>query len=370
MTQQATSLKKLGTSLRLRGISKFYGDAAAVHKLDLDIAAGEFVTLLGSSGSGKTTTLMMLAGFTLPSEGSIHIGEKDVTKLPPSKRNLGIVFQNYALFPHLTVAQNLAFPLEMRGMRKSDIAQRVKDGLAQVQLADKAERFPRELSGGQQQRIALARALIFQPQALLMDEPLGALDKNLREHMQLEIKRLHRDSGATLVFVTHDQEEALTMSDRIAVMQNGGIAQISSPTTIYDRPATKWVAQFIGQSNALDGTITQRDGNYFVVTLASGERIRTLSREDMHIGEKVCGILRPEKILVSQSNTFTTGTSVIGTITDLLYLGHLIKLSINMQDGTQLQVQLANEGIHWQIGSTIHISWKPDSVWPVPQELA
>jgi putative spermidine/putrescine transport system ATP-binding protein len=364
----ATSPGKLGTDLQLRGISKFYGDAAAVRKLDLDIAAGEFVTLLGASGSGKTTTLMMLAGFTAPSEGSVLIGGRDVTHLPPGKRDLGVVFQNYALFPHLTVAQNLAFPLEMRGVPKAEIARRVADGLAQVQLIDKSERFPRELSGGQQQRIALARALIFSPQALLMDEPLGALDKNLREHMQLEIRRLHRNSGATVVFVTHDQEEALTMSDRIAVMQDGGIAQIAPPAEIYDRPANQWVAQFIGLSNTLDGVVLADGGaGSYVVGLDGGTRIQACGPAGLAVGARVCGILRPEKIAVG---AHAEGHSIGGRISEMQYLGHMVKLRVEQEGGQSLQVmaqlQRLTDAAQWSEGRSVTLGWQPESVWLVP----
>src|SRR5271156_2298598 len=222
-----------GAELHLSGITKMYGRAAAVNNLNLTVAPGEFVTLLGASRSGKTTTLMMLAGFTSPTSGEINIGGRNVTNLPPGKRNLGVVFQNYALFPHLTVAQNLAFPLQMRGVDSRTISTAVTQALELVRLPDKHGSFPRELSGGQQQRIALARAIISQPQALLMDEPLGALDKNLREHMQSEIRQIHKSLGATVIFVTHDQEEALTMSDRIAVMHKGGIAQIALAEEVY-----------------------------------------------------------------------------------------------------------------------------------------
>ncbi|ODV43384.1 Fe3+/spermidine/putrescine ABC transporter ATP-binding protein [Cupriavidus sp. UYMMa02A] len=369
----ATPIGKLGTDLRLQGISKYYGDAAAVRQLDLDVRAGEFVTLLGSSGSGKTTTLMMLAGFISPSEGKILVGGKDVTRLPPSKRNLGVVFQNYALFPHLTVAQNLAFPLEMRGVSKVEIKRRVADGLAQVQLADKAERFPRELSGGQQQRIALARALIFKPQALLMDEPLGALDKNLREHMQLEIRRLHRNSGATVVFVTHDQEEALTMSDRVAVMQDGGIAQIASPNEIYDRPANKWVAQFIGQSNTLHGTIARSVGKgKFIVDLEGGATIQASGPDTLKANDRICGILRPEKIalrgLAGLDNDVVN--SLTGKVREVQYLGHMVKLAVEQANGIRMQVvaqlQKFADADVWSEGSSLTLVWDPESVWLVP----
>jgi len=359
-----------GAELRLEGISKFYGASAAVRDLDLAVGAGEFVTLLGASGSGKTTTLMMLAGFTAPSAGRIAIGGRDVTGLPPGKRDLGVVFQNYALFPHLTVAQNLAFPLEMRRMPRARIDAEVRRALELVQLADKGGRYPRELSGGQQQRIALARAIVFEPQALLMDEPLGALDKNLREHMQVEIKRLHTSLGATVVFVTHDQEEALTMSDRVAVMQDGRIAQIAPAREIYEQPASRWVAGFIGQSNFLPGAIAGRDGDDYVVQLDSGERIRARGHVTGAQGRRVCGVLRPERVRVQEpaaGRDAPAGAALAGEVVDTLYLGHTVKLGVRLADGTVLRTQAASDG-HGSVpavGAAVAVQWDPGSVWLV-----
>ncbi|WP_459618305.1 ABC transporter ATP-binding protein [Bordetella sp. 2513F-2] len=369
MAGAAAMPARRGAELKLEGISKFYGVSAAVCELDLAIGAGEFVTLLGASGSGKTTTLMMLAGFTAPSSGRITIGGRDVTALPPGKRDLGVVFQNYALFPHLTVAQNLAFPLEMRGMGRSRIEQEVRRALDMVQLPDKGGRYPRELSGGQQQRIALARAIVFAPQALLMDEPLGALDKNLREHMQVEIKRLHASLGATIVFVTHDQEEALTMSDRVAVMQDGRIAQIASAQAIYEQPASRWVAEFIGQSNFLAGSIEARDGQDYVVRLAGGEAIRARGSVSGGIGSRVYGVLRPERVRVHQGDAadLATGRCLPGEVVDTLYLGHTVKLGVQLRDGTVLRTQAACDG-HDRVpaaGTPVTVQWDAGSVWLV-----
>jgi len=366
---QATPDRR-GAELRLEGISKFYGASAAVRDLDLTVRAGEFVTLLGASGSGKTTTLMMLAGFTSPSAGRITIGGRDVTGLPPGKRDLGVVFQNYALFPHLTVAQNLAFPLEMRRMPRARIDAEVRRALELVQLEDKGGRYPRELSGGQQQRIALARAIVFEPQALLMDEPLGALDKNLREHMQVEIKRLHSSLGATIVFVTHDQEEALTMSDRVAVMQDGRIAQIAAAREIYEQPANRWVADFIGQSNFLSGVVDGRDGEAFVVRLASGEAIRARGCIAGTVGQPVCGVLRPERVRVQVGRSgpdAPAGLGLAGQVAETLYLGHTVKLGVRLADGTMLRTQAASDG-HGSVpalGTPVTVQWEPDSVWLV-----
>lgn len=374
MSMAADTPARRGAELRMEGISKLYGKSAAVRDLDLTVHAGEFVTLLGASGSGKTTTLMMLAGFTLPSAGRITIAGRDVTGLPPGKRDLGVVFQNYSLFPHLTVAQNLAFPLEMRGMAKARIGQEVQRVLELVKLPQMAQRYPRELSGGQQQRIALARAIIFAPQALLMDEPLGALDKNLREHMQVEIKRLHASLGATVVFVTHDQEEALTMSDRIAVMQDGGIAQIAAPADIYERPANRWVAEFIGQSNFLPGRVENLDADAAVVRLDSGELVRMRGALQPAIGARVSGVLRPERIRVLPADQAAElpGGALRARVDDVLYLGHTLKLGVRLADGTVLMTQ-SSSGAHArapQVGDAVALSWEQDSVWMVAGDEA
>lgn len=374
MSMAADTPARRGAELRMEGISKLYGKSAAVRDLDLTVHAGEFVTLLGASGSGKTTTLMMLAGFTLPSAGRITIAGRDVTGLPPGKRDLGVVFQNYSLFPHLTVAQNLAFPLEMRGMARARIGQEVQRVLELVKLPQMAQRYPRELSGGQQQRIALARAIIFAPQALLMDEPLGALDKNLREHMQVEIKRLHASLGATVVFVTHDQEEALTMSDRIAVMQDGGIAQIAAPADIYERPANRWVAEFIGQSNFLPGRVENLDADAAVVRLDSGELVRMRGALQPAIGARVSGVLRPERIRVLPADQAAElpGGALRARVDDVLYLGHTLKLGVRLADGTMLMTQ-SSSGAHArapQVGDAVALSWEQDSVWMVAGDEA
>ena len=244
--------------LELAGVRKRYDSLVAVDDLDLALEAGEFLTLLGPSGSGKTTTLMMVAGLQQPDAGSITLNGVSVASLPPYRRDVGMVFQNYALFPHMTVRRNVAFPLEMRGTPAAEIARLVDEALALVKLPDHGERLPKQLSGGQQQRVALARAMVYRPALLLMDEPLGALDRKLREQLQLEIKRVHRERRISVLYVTHDQEEALTMSDRIAVFNKGRIEQIGTPEELYDRPATRFVASFIGDTNLVEGTGTWR----------------------------------------------------------------------------------------------------------------
>lgn len=359
-----------GAALRLEGLTRRYEQAAVVDNLDLAIAPGEFVTLLGASGSGKTTTLMMVAGFTEPSQGRVLINDQDVTHLPPAKRDLGVVFQHYTLFPHLSVAENLAFPLEMRGIARRDIKQKVAGALTLIQLDDKGHRLPRELSGGQQQRVALARALIFSPAALLMDEPLGALDKKLREHMQLEIKRLHAASGSTVVFVTHDQEEALTLSDRIAVMQEGRIAQIDAPHTLYTRPKNRWVAEFIGQSNFIDGQVTSLLQDGYEVRLSSGEVVCGQGVEHLSVGSSVLAVLRPEHIHIGLPGDSSTHLPLTATLAEMLYLGHTLKLTLVLSDGAMLLAQIQNSALEGALrpGAAVSIGWATESLWFIPAE--
>ena len=261
-------------TVRFNAVEKTYdGRINVVERMDLDIYQGEFLTLLGPSGSGKTTTLLMLAGFEEPTAGDIHMNGQSLRNVPPFRRNMGVVFQNYALFPHKTVFQNVAFPLVQRKISKPAIAEQVGAALRMVELEGYGDRRPNQLSGGQQQRVALARALVFEPNLLLMDEPLGALDKKLREQMQIEIKHLHEVLGTTVVYVTHDQGEALTMSDRVAVMDDGRIQQIGTPQEIYERPGNSFVANFIGENNNLDGTVERVDRDHCEVRLASGDLV-------------------------------------------------------------------------------------------------
>ena len=257
------------TYLHLRDVAKSYGAVQAVERVSLDVRKGEFVSFLGPSGSGKTTTLTMVAGFENPTSGRIFLNGRDLMQLRPWQRNIGMVFQNYALFPHMTVAQNVAFPLKMRGVPKSESARRVGEVLDLVSLGAYASRHPRELSGGQQQRVAVARGLVFRPDVLLLDEPLGALDKNLREQMQIELKRIHREVGTTMIYVTHDQTEAMTMSDRIAVFNHGKLEQIGTPLEVYNRPKTHFVGQFVGESNFFEARV--QEGSRRAVIEAMGE---------------------------------------------------------------------------------------------------
>jgi putative spermidine/putrescine transport system ATP-binding protein len=319
--------------VRFVGVQKSYdGVQLVVRQLDLDIRRGEFLTLLGPSGSGKTTTLMMLAGFESPTAGEILLDGKPITRTPPHKRNFGMVFQNYALFPHLTVAQNVAYPLTVRKASKAEQATRVAKALDMVRLQGMAERFPSQLSGGQQQRVALARALVFEPQLVLMDEPLGALDKQLREHMQIELKELHRQLGVTFVFVTHDQGEALTMSDRVAVFNSGVIQQIDAADRMYEAPANRFVAGFIGDGTMLRGTVQATglgagaDG--CSVLLADGSAITGLNVNKAAPGAAVEAGIRPERIVLHTDEQAARGrpNPMQARVRSVIYFGDHLRL--------------------------------------------
>ena len=321
----------------------FDGTTLVVRDLDLEIRRGEFLTLLGPSGSGKTTTLMMLAGFESPSAGEILLDGTPVTNLPPHRRHIGVVFQSYALFPHMSVAENVAFPLTVRKVKRADIATRVARALDMVQLAGFGPRRPAQLSGGQQQRVALARALVFHPKLVLMDEPLGALDKRLREQMQLEIKHIHERLGVTVVYVTHDQSEALTMSDRVAVFNRGAIEQIASPQALYDAPETSFVAQFVGENNRLDGTIEAAEGEYCAVRIAGGTLVYARAARIRGPGARTALAIRPEAIAVvpDRSVPVVAGENrLAGTVSELIYHGDHTRLRVEIGEGTDVFVKL------------------------------
>ena len=273
-----------GAPVRLERLTKRYDDVVAVDDISLDIAAGEFVSLLGPSGSGKTTTLMMVAGFQDVTAGAITVGDREISRLPPHKRDIGVVFQHYALFPHMRVAENIGFPLRMRDVSKAESRRRVAEALRLVQLEDYGDRYPRQLSGGQQQRVALARAVVFEPGLALMDEPLGALDRQLREQMQFEIKRLQNTLGITVIYVTHDQEEALVMSDRIAVMNRGRVEQFAAPDELYNRPATAFVATFVGESNVIGGPRDGEPGGAVAMDSDEGHRLEGRAVDHLDAG--------------------------------------------------------------------------------------
>ncbi|MGO4563333.1 ABC transporter ATP-binding protein [Rhizobiales bacterium 3FA27D7] len=314
---------------RYENVSKSYGGLTVVKNLDLDIHRGEFLSLLGPSGSGKTTTLMMLAGLQSPSSGHIFLNDRPIEGIPPHRRNIGVVFQNYALFPHMTIAENLAYPLKARRIPKPEIARRVQRGLEMVKLHALAQRRPTELSGGQQQRVALARALVFEPSIVLLDEPLGALDRQLRESMQLELKQLHRETGVTMVYVTHDQAEAMTMSDRVAVFNDGRLLQCAPPREIYDQPKSAFVAEFVGENNRLAGTIVASANDGCTVKADTGLMIRTRPQPGLEIGDAVFVYLRPERVMVGPAAANCENKYVV-EVADAIFLGDHTRLRLDL----------------------------------------
>jgi putative spermidine/putrescine transport system ATP-binding protein len=322
------------------GVEKSYdGHTLAVRGLTLDVAQGKFLTLLGPSGSGKTTTLNMLAGFERPTRGEILLGGRSVDRLPPYERNIGMVFQNYALFPHMTVAENVAFPLSVRRVARAEIGERVRRALAMVRLEAYGERRPAQLSGGQQQRIALARALVFEPSLVLMDEPLGALDKKLREHMQIEIKLLHERLGLTVVYVTHDQSEALTMSDRIAVFHDGQVMQQGTPDALYRQPQNAFVAGFIGENNMLPGTVEAVTGGSVRVALAGGLQLTATAVGEMRAGARAVVAVRPEAVHLA-SNGDAADNRCHAVVTSRIYLGDHQRLLAKIDNGLTVTVKV------------------------------
>lgn len=340
-------------------VQKSYdGEILVVKDLNLQIAKGEFVTMLGPSGSGKTTCLMMLAGFEVATHGDILLGGSPINNIPPHKRGIGMVFQNYALFPHMTVGENLSFPLEVRGMGKSEREAKVKRALEMVQMGDFAGRRPSQLSGGQQQRIALARALVFDAELVLMDEPLGALDKQLREHMQYEIKHIHDQLGITVVYVTHDQSEALTMSDRVAVFDDGVIKQLAPPDDLYERPENSFVAQFIGENNRLNGTVKGRDGDNVSVELDGGMMATALAVNCGDVGTRTMLSIRPERVMLDSSGP-NKGKALVK---ELIYLGDHIRcrMVVSGHDDFIVKVPNATSQRHLVVGEETDVSWQAE----------
>jgi len=337
-------------------VQKSYdGEVLVVKDLNLHIAKGEFLTMLGPSGSGKTTCLMMLAGFETATSGQILLDGRSINNIPPHKRGIGMVFQNYALFPHMTVAENLSFPLEVRGMTKSDREAKVARALDMVQMGDFGGRRPAQLSGGQQQRIALARALVFDAELVLMDEPLGALDKQLREHMQYEIKHIHERLGVTVVYVTHDQSEALTMSDRVAVFDDGRIQQLAPPDDLYERPTNAFVAQFIGENNKLLGTVREVSDGKATVELDNGLKVSALAINCGAVGSRTMLSIRPERVQLDGKGQNVTTAKVL----ERIYLGDHIRCRMAVAGDDQFIVKVPNSsgtGI-LQEGAETTISW-------------
>ena len=348
--------------LRLTKLTKHFGDVIAVDDVSLDIGDGEFLTLLGPSGSGKTTILNMIAGFEFPTSGDIVLQGKSINSQLPERRNIGLVFQNYALFPHMTVFMNIAFPLKMRKVPKNQIIEKVKEALDLVQLDGYEKRFPKQLSGGQQQRIAVARALVFDPPLLLFDEPLGALDKKLREHMQLELKRIHTRLKRTMIYVTHDQEEALVMSDRIAVMNKGRIEQIGPPDELYEEPVNAFVAGFIGESNLFEGVAAGRNGDQLTVRLDSRTETTLTWQENIAEGERVRFCIRPEKLFFVDDAT--TRNTISGTIVASIYVGETKRYSISINDelSINLREMSTRTGMGRREGEQVRVGWFDESV--------
>jgi len=344
--------------VRFENVQKSYdGEILVVKDLNLNIAKGEFVTMLGPSGSGKTTCLMMLAGFEPATHGEIFLNDSPINMVPPHKRGIGMVFQNYALFPHMSVAENLAFPLQVRGMNKAEQQERVQRILDMVELPNMGGRRPAQLSGGQQQRIAVARALVFDPELVLMDEPLGALDKQLREQMQYEIKHIHENLGVTVVYVTHDQTEALTMSDRVAVFEDGVIQQLSTPEDLYENPQNSFVAQFIGENNKLNGTVEKISGNFCTVKLIDGSKVEALKVNVHTKGDVTTLSLRPERIEIDPPKG--TANTIKGRIEELIYLGDHIRVRMNVAGNDEFIVKVRNRAERRALfeGETVDIGW-------------
>jgi spermidine/putrescine ABC transporter ATP-binding subunit len=325
-------------AIDLRDVTKRYGVERVVDAISLAIRPGEFFSLLGPSGSGKTTTLMMVAGFAGVDEGAIHVDGTDIAGVPPQGRGFGMVFQNYAIFPHLNVFENVAFPLRARRQPEGRIREKVTWALDLVQLGAFADRFARQLSGGQQQRVAIARAIVFEPHIVLMDEPLGALDKNLRYDMQVEIKEIQRRLGMTVVYVTHDQEEAMNMSDRIAIMNRGRIEQVGAPSEVYERPANIFVARFLGEANILDGTVETLDGD--VATLrVGGLALQATVREGIGLGSRASLFVRPERVaILSPERHYARSNSVEGRVRRVSFLGNIVRYLVEVVPATHLPV--------------------------------
>jgi putative spermidine/putrescine transport system ATP-binding protein len=351
----------VSSRLRISKLSKRYGDFLALAPTSLDVAQGELLTLLGPSGSGKTTLLSLIAGLANPDEGQIHMDDADVTHSPAYERDIGVVFQNYALFPHMTVEDNIAFPLKMRKVTEAEARRRTAEALETVRLPHVAKRYPRELSGGQQQRIALARCIVYRPAIILMDEPLGALDKKLRDQMQLEIKRIHRELRTTIIYVTHDQEEAMTMSDRICLMNAGAIEQLGTPEDLYFRPRSVFVADFLGESNLLSATVRDVDAQGLDIVLANQASRAVGNGSSFAAGEPIKVMVRPQNLHVEDA---AAGSGrLTGRLVDVMVSGSLTRLYIAPEVADMPQLIAAHptrsSSAPYEVGQRLSLGWNP-----------
>lgn len=351
-------------NLRIENLVKKFGDTVAVDDVSLEVEHGEFFTLLGPSGSGKTTILMMIAGFQIPSKGMVYIADEPVLTKPPHKRGIGIVFQNYALFPHKTVFANIAYPLKMRKINKKEIKGKVNAILELVQLPGFGNRYPKQLSGGQQQRVAMGRALVFDPAVLLMDEPLGALDKKLRDHMQIELKDLVSKLNITVIYVTHDQQEALTMSDKIAVLNYGKIEQFGTPDSIYENPANYFIADFIGESNLIEGTIDKFDGEMWTIIADKDLEFQVKTLKEIPPNRHVRCAIRPEKIFFAKKGeNFVNSCECV--IEEIIYIGDIFKYIVrlaNQENHITINQQIRSGVTKYRKGDRVRVGWYSEDV--------
>lgn len=351
----------MSVKLETRDLGKVYGQFVALQPTDIQVREGEFLTLLGPSGSGKTTLLQMISGLVPPDSGQLLIDGQDATHLAPGKRGIGLVFQSYALFPHMSVRDNVAYGLRMRKYDKGQVNQAVDDALSMVRMQDFAHRYPNELSGGQQQRIALARCFAYRPSIILLDEPLGALDKNLREHMQLEIRRMHKELGATFIYVTHDQEEALTLSDRICLMNRARIEQLATPQELYDRPATRFAAEFIGHSNLLQGR--REGGGHLNVEGRLLALDGCVGQDSQRVDAEAFVLVRPEAARL----TDPAAGMLVGTVDECVFLGSDTRALIRLPSGNRFSVRCARE-LNPRIGDAVGIAWEPARATLLPAQ--
>lgn len=368
---QAKRSDNRGLAVSISSVSRHYGPSCAVDNVSLEVQAGEFFSLLGPSGSGKTTLLMMLAGFDDPSSGRIVVGDRDLTGVPANMRNIGMVFQKYALFPHMNVADNIAFPLRMRGLPSAERKERVRHALAMVQLEGYEARMPSQLSGGQQQRIALARAIVFNPPVVLMDEPLGALDKKLRQHLQIEIKQLQERIGATVIYVTHDQEEALTMSDRIAVLNHGQLMQLGRPKELYYNPANAFVADFLGEMNFVPGEVVGFVRDEYQIR-AGGELVTAHAPQGLTLeaGKKVRIAVRPERVrLLPEGEAEGCASRLWGHVVQFVFNGPSLTVIVELDHGPTVKANVNSQSrtAELQVGDAVTVEWSATDAYAYPE---